>query len=186
MTTISKRSWLPFSDQRECAIRYDVDFINPFLEAVVDVLQTMAQIQVTPGKPYVNKKRKSAGDITGLVRISGFAEGTIALSLSKGAILAIVNAMLSESYTEIDKDIADAVGELTNMVSGQARMHLSEQGMSFSASTPTVAQGKGVPVDHVKAPILAIPFTTESGDLVVEAAFMEVSESEIRNSRTER
>jgi chemotaxis protein CheX len=135
----------------------------------------MAQVRVIPGKPYLNRRRKAAGDITGLVRVSGFAEGTIALSLSKGAILAIVNAMLSESYTEIDKDIVDAVGELTNMVSGQARMHLSELGMSFTAATPVVFQGKGVEVDHVKAPILAIPFTTESGDLVVEAAFMEVS-----------
>lgn len=154
------------------AILYSVDFINPFLAAVVSVLGTMAQIEARPGKPYINVKGLAVGDVTGLIGVTGHAKGSISLTLEQGAILAIVNNMLMESYVEINADIVDAVGELTNMVAGQARAALSEQGMSFQASTPTVVVGKGHKIQHAaKAPILAIPFSTDQGSLVVEVCF---------------
>ncbi len=153
-------------------ILYNVNFINPFLDAVVDVLGTMAQIEARPGKPYINGKGLAVGDVTGLIGVTGHGKGSISLSLEQGAILAIVNSMLMESYTEINADIVDAVGELTNMVAGQARKSLAEQGMKFQASTPTVVVGKGHKVQYaVKAPILAIPFSTDKGNLVVEVCF---------------
>ncbi|MEW5774842.1 MAG: chemotaxis protein CheX [Thermodesulfobacteriota bacterium] len=157
-------------------IRYDVAFINPFLEAVMSVLGTMANVAATPGKPFVNAARTAIGDVTGLIGITGHSAGTMSLTLSKGAILLIVNNMLHESYTDLNDDIADAVGELTNMIAGQARMHLSQQGLNFTASTPSVIMGKGHRLSHVSgSPILAIPFSTEGGDLVVEVAFADVA-----------
>jgi chemotaxis protein CheX len=155
------------------AISYDVNFINPFLEAVINVLETMANVKVKPGKPYINKHRTAVGDVTGIINISGHTNGVISLTLSKDAVLTIVNNMLFESYTEINDEIADAVGELTNMISGQARIKLSEQGQKFQAGTPKIIVGKGKKLEHIpNAPILAIPFTLSSGgDLVVEASF---------------
>ena len=159
-------------------IKYDVDFINPFLDAVINVLSTMAGVEAAPGKPYINRKRVAAGDVTGLIGVSGHTTGTISLTLEKEAILAIVNNMLSEGYTEIDNDIADAVGELTNMISGQARAKLSQQGMSLRASTPSAIIGRGHTVEHLAtAPILAIPFSTEQGALVVEVCFTDAEEA---------
>ncbi|MFW5486990.1 MAG: chemotaxis protein CheX [Desulfovibrio sp.] len=153
-------------------IKYDVNFINPFLTAVMDVLSTMARVEATPGTPYINKDRRAVGDITGLIGVSGYSRGTMSLTLSEGAILKIVNNMLYESYTEINDEIADAVGELTNMISGQARAHLSDQGMSFDASTPSVVSGKGLVIRHIDtAPVLSIPFSIEEGEFVVEVAF---------------
>ncbi|MGE4299513.1 MAG: chemotaxis protein CheX [Desulfovibrionaceae bacterium] len=158
----------------DMAFKYDVNFINPFLSAVVNVLTTMARVKITPGKPFINKDRTAVGDVTGLIGVTGYAKGTMSVSLEERAILKIVNNMLYESYTEINDEIADAVGELTNMIAGQARGDLSKQGMSFQASTPSVVVGKGHSVDHAgSAPVLAIPFTTEDGDLVVEVCFMD-------------
>lgn len=157
-------------------IRYDVSFINPFLEAVISVLGTMAGVAATPGKPFINTTRTATGDVTGLIGITGHSAGAMSLTLSKGAILLIVNNMLQESYAELNDDIADAVGELTNMIAGQARMHLSQQGLNFSASTPSVIMGKGHRLSHMSgSPILSIPFATEGGDLVVEVSFTDVA-----------
>ena len=152
---------------------YDVDFINPFLDAVIHVLQTMAQIKVAPGKPYINRQRVAVGDITGVLKISGYTNGVISLTLTKDAVLKIVNNMLFENFTEINDDIADAVGELTNVIAGQARVILSQQGKKFQAGTPTIVIGKGEPLDHIpSAPILSIPFNLDGGGkLVVEVSF---------------
>lgn len=153
-------------------ILYNVNFINPFLAAVMDVLGTMAQVEAKPGKPYINSRGLAVGDVTGIIGVTGFSKGSISLTLEQGAILTIVNSMLMESYTEINADIVDAVGELTNMIAGQARRALAEQGMSFQASTPSVVVGKGHKIQHTaKAPILAIPFSTATGNLVVEVCF---------------
>ncbi|RQD61902.1 MAG: chemotaxis protein CheX [Desulfonatronovibrio sp. MSAO_Bac4] len=149
--------------------QYNVQFINPILRAVLNVLSTMANVEVTPGKPYLNNNGLAVGDITGSVGIDGYAIGVISLSLSKGVVLTIVNNMLYENFTEINEEIADAVGELTNMISGQARSILSESDISFSAGTPKVIHGKGEKIDHIPSvPVLAVPFSSSHGDLVVE------------------
>lgn len=153
-------------------MRYDVAFINPFLDAVVGVLGMMAMVEATAGKPYINKKRSAVGDVTGTIGITGTASGVMSLTLDEAVILKIVNNMLAESYTSINDEIADAVGELTNMIAGQARQDLSKQGMILKSSTPMVIIGKGHQIDHISSsPILAIPFTTPEGGLVVEVSF---------------
>lgn len=159
------------------SIRYDVNFINPFLGATINVLETMAMVQVRPGKPSVKTDRAAVGDVTGLINISGHAAGTIALTMSEGAILAIVTNMIGEEYRRLNDEVADAVGELTNMISGQARRSLAELGMTFSASTPSVIMGKGHTVNHVGAgPILVIPFETDGGEFSVEVCFTKSEE----------
>lgn len=162
------------------SIKYDVNFINPFLYAVMHVLSTMANVDVTSGKPYINKKRIAQGDVTGIIGITGYASGTVSLTLTENAALTIVNNLLFENYTQLVEEISDAVGELTNMIAGQARTSLSEQGMSFQASTPSVVIGRGHQMEHVSsAPILAIPFKTDAGeDVIVEVCFSGAEEEE--------
>jgi len=154
--------------------KYNVRFINPLLNAVIDVLTTMAMIEPKPGKPYLNTDRTAVGDVTGLIGVTGFSEGVISLTLDEGCILKIVSNMLGEEFNSIDDEIADAVGELTNMIAGQTRTHLSNQGMSFQASTPSVFIGKNHELKHISnTPILSIPFTTPNGNLVVEISIAE-------------
>ena len=153
-------------------VLYNVNFINPFLHAVIEVLSAMAQVEPRPGKPYINVLHAAKGDVTGLIGVTGYARGTISLTLSKDAILHIVSRMLMTEYTEINDDIIDATGELTNMIAGHAREALEAQGMLFQASSPSVVVGRGHRIDHISgAPVLAIPFSIDHGDFVVETAF---------------
>jgi chemotaxis protein CheX len=86
--------------------------------------------------------------------------------------VAIVKNMLGDEIDDIMQDVKDAVGELTNMISGQARAGLAEKGLVFQGSTPTVVMGDGHTVSHMaKAPIMAIPFRTKDGDFTIEFCF---------------
>ena len=69
--------------------------------------------------------------------------------------------------------MADAVGELTNMVSGDARAQLQRLGFDFSAAILTVIRGKNHSVRHNPqgGTTVVIPFSTEFGDFFVEASF---------------
>jgi chemotaxis protein CheX len=101
------------------------------------------------------------------------ANGTIAVTFEEKCILTVVSNMFGESMTELNSEIADAVGELTNMISGQARRELRRNGKGFQAAIPSVVTGKEITVFGTiqKGPKIAIPFNTDSGDFTIEVCF---------------
>jgi chemotaxis protein CheX len=148
------------------------ELINPFLESTVSVLKTMASINPIPGKPYIKNGTTATGDVSGIVGITGETEGSICITFSKGCILQIISQMLGESQLEINDEVKDAVGELTNMISGDSRRRLAEMGHHFQGAIPTVISGCGHEVRHItKGPILSIPFRTNAGSFTVEVCF---------------
>ncbi|WP_456433432.1 chemotaxis protein CheX [Thermosulfuriphilus sp.] len=149
--------------------RMDVRYINPFLSAAVNVLKTMAMTEAKPGKPYIKKDGTATGDITGIIGITGDKEGSLSITFTEPCILHILSNMLGESYDGITEEVKDAVGELTNMICGNARQILQKEGLNLSASIPTIVTGKGHTIKHLcSGPKLAIPFSTEAGDFTVE------------------
>jgi len=153
----------------------DVRFINAFLEGTLNVLKTMANISPIPGKPYLKKDSLASGDVSGIIGLTGSATGSMALSFSKGAILKIVSNMLGEEINEVNGDITDAVGEITNMVSGAARKELEPLGLNVLAAIPTVVSGKSHSIKHVLGgPSIIIPFETEDGPFVIDICMSEM------------
>ena len=51
----------------------------------------------------------------------------MSVTFSKECAQAVVNHMIGENFTEMNAEVADAVGELTNMISGDARWACHEQ-----------------------------------------------------------
>ncbi|MCG8683925.1 MAG: chemotaxis protein CheX [Desulfobacterales bacterium] len=150
----------------------DVKLINPFINATINVLETMAFVTVSAGKPYVKKDNIAVGDVTGVMGLTGVAHGTIAVTFEEKCILTIVSNMFGEEMDRLNEDIADAVGELTNMISGQARRELDEVGKVFKAAIPSVITGRNHTIRHYSdGPKIAIPFNTDGGDFTIEVCF---------------
>jgi chemotaxis protein CheX len=147
----------------------DVKFINPFLNGTQEVLKKMAFMDAVPGKPYLKKEEAASGDVSGIIGITGDATGSLALSFSEKCICKIVSNMLGEEHPEVTKEILDAVGELTNMVSGASRTQLEKMGMAVYAAIPTVVHGQGHTITHIlKSPSLVIPFSTAAGPFFID------------------
>ena len=151
------------------------EIIRPFLETTLNVLKTMAFIDVKPQKPFVKSGPEPTGDVTGVIGLaSPTSSGSMALVFPKATILQIVNSMLGEEFTEVGPDVLDCVGELTNMISGGARAGLAKLNMKFEMATPTMIQGDHHQVEHrTNGPVIVIPFEIESGTFYIEATFEE-------------
>ncbi|MEW6388423.1 MAG: chemotaxis protein CheX [Thermodesulfobacteriota bacterium] len=150
----------------------NVAFINPFLAATLTVLKTMAFTEAKSGKPFLKNDHVSRGDVSGIIGITGPPNGSMSLTFSAPCIIKVVSNMLGEDFPEVNDEIKDAVGELTNMISGTARNELGNQGYTFRISIPIVVAGPGHEIRHqCKAPTIAIPFDTDSGPFVVEVSF---------------
>ena len=152
----------------------NVEFINPFINATTSVLETMCMMSSTPGKPYVKKDNKATGDVSGVLGLAGEQTGSFAVSFSESCIIKVVSNMLGEEITALNKDVEDAVGEITNMISGGARKELGDNGFHFEMALPTVVMGKNHSITHVGSNnTIVIPFTTEAGPYAVEVSFAE-------------
>ncbi len=157
----------------------DVNYINPFLQGTLEVLKTMASITATPGKPCIKTSNAAAGDISGIIGITGDATGSLAISFTEPCICQVVNSMLGENHTTINAEIIDAVGELTNVISGAARNLMEKQGIKAFAAIPTVVHGKNHSINAIyNIPSIIIPFTTQAGPFFVDVCIKTTSQDE--------
>ena len=149
----------------------DVKYAKPFIDATINVLSTMAMITPKAKKPFVKNDNKAFGDVSGIVGFttSDGLKGVMSISFSKKCAVQLVKNLLGEDIQNLLEDVQDAVGEITNMISGQARAKLVEMGITAEGATPTVILGENHTISHITHDkIIAIPFTTDHGDFVVE------------------
>ncbi len=139
----------------------DKRFMNAFVDGVQKTLGLMAQTQVKIGNPYIEKEFKSKGDVAGMVgMVAGNMKGTLTIGFTKEAVVEILKNMLGEEYKEINSEVIDAVGEMTNQVYGAAKTTLNQLGYSFEMAIPTVVQGKFVISRIHNGATLVLPFLT--------------------------
>lgn len=147
----------------------NVNIMNAFADSAINVLKTMAFIDAAAGGPYPKKGHVAQGDVSGIIGFTGSVVGSFAVSFSEKCILKIASNMLSEEFPAITKDIEDAVGELTNIISGDARKRLHGEQLTIAASLPTVVSGKDHTIEHVLGTSsIVIPFTTPDGPFVID------------------
>ncbi|HAO21046.1 MAG: chemotaxis protein CheX [Desulfobacteraceae bacterium IS3] len=153
----------------------NLKYIEPFIAATIHVLETMAFTQATAGDAYLKDDQTAMGDVSGIIGMTGKeSSGTLSVSFTKNSILAIVSNMFGDEITELNNEIKDAVGEITNMISGQARQKLEEMGKSLDAAIPTVITGINHSIKHITTyPIIAVPFSTDNGDFTIEICLEE-------------
>jgi chemotaxis protein CheX len=151
----------------------NAEFINPFINALINVMSMMAQIELKPGKPKRKNDDKAGGDISGLIGMVGEnTKGSLSISLEEGLAFEIMHKMLGERPNSINADVKDMVGEITNMICGGAKNELSQKGFEFGMATPMVVSGKNHTVDHqVDGKKIILPFSHPSGNLYLEMCF---------------
>jgi chemotaxis protein CheX len=147
----------------------NIALARPFARAAVNVLSAMSGIAAVPGTPFLKKDNTARGDVSAVVGMTGEKNGALALSFSRPCAIAVVRGMLGDDIEDILADTRDAVGEITNMISGQARASLSEMGLTLQGSTPSIVFGDHHTLSFPgKTAAIAIPFSTEHGDFTLE------------------
>jgi chemotaxis protein CheX len=150
--------------------KIDIKFINPILHATINTLSTFAGIKPIVGKPSLKKQIEPSGDISGLVKVeSSSFVGNISLSFTESCFLKIVSHVFKTDYREINQEIEDFVAEMLNIIFGQSKKVLNENGMDLNQVIPSVINKKSHTIKHPdELSILKIPFTCECGSFHVE------------------
>ena len=59
---------------------------NPFIDATLNVLDTMASTKAQAGKPYLKKHQVAGGDVSMVIGLTGDCKGTVAVSFAKKSL----------------------------------------------------------------------------------------------------
>ena len=118
----------------------DVNYINPFIESVVHVFKTALGCDIERKNLYLKDTAVPSHEVSGIIGLSGNASGVVVLSVSRQIAFQVVKTMLDMDVREVNGDVVDAVGELTNMVAGAAKAQLAQYEMSLGL--PSVVAGR--------------------------------------------
>lgn len=147
----------------------DVSYINPFITATIECFQTMLSIKTEPMAPKLKKEPYPAYDISGVIGLSGEAQGSISLSFPNDVAIKFVGKMLGVQVSEKSPDLIDAIGEFANIIAGNAKKDLSK--FNLSISLPNVIIGKAhVLAGQSGASTIVVPFTSVFGIFAMEVS----------------
>jgi CheY-specific phosphatase CheX len=115
------------------------DYLKPFVDATIKLMSTMLNLScektedAVPGEDIF---------ISGTVRLTGPAQGQVAMSFPKETATKLVAKMLNMHDDEISEEVMhDGVGEMVNIVAGNAMTALSDTEYQFSLTVPLIVAG---------------------------------------------
>lgn len=156
----------------------DVRVINAVIKATTNVL---AQFGVTSVK--MEKAGPQApqdplmGEVSSIVDIKSAAfQGFLTISFDKGSYLEVVSTMLMEEQTDITPDNQDAVGEINNIIFGNAKAEISNFGVQMTVPKVVLGAQQTVPCPTGSAGML-IPFSTNKGKFYITVAAFPVAKA---------
>ncbi len=154
----------------------NVEFINPFIDATRNVFSTMCGMDVVRKKLFLKDDYKMLGDVSGVMGLSGTACGSVVVSLPKELACKIVTKMLGEDLgTELSPDVCDGVGEIINMIAGQAKAMLVKTKYHFTISIPSVISGHGHEISHKKGtPNIVVLFEADGTPFALQVCLAPV------------
>lgn len=145
----------------------DVRYINPFVLAIKSVFETMVHTTVTVGKPELLDGQKSVAEVSGVIGLSGDVVGSVVLGFPPEVAGKVATAFAGMPLEVGHPDFSDAIGELANMVAGNAKSRF--EGMNVSISLPSVIVGHEHVVSQSRSfPRILIPCETPLGSVFVD------------------
>ena len=155
-------------------VALDVKFMNPFIDATLNVLKVTTDTDAVKEEMNIAKGEAFKGDISAFYPIhSPMFQGFFCISFPKDTYLKLMSRMLYSEFTEINDDNVDGVGELCNQIFGNAKAFFNDKfNTSIQMATPSITVGSDHKVMSVlKTPRVVVRFATELGHFFVEVSF---------------
>lgn len=153
-----------------------VNFLNPFLRAVQEVLQVEVGLQVRRGELSLQNSAYTTSAITTLLSIVGAVRGVVLYGMDQPMALKLVSTMLGQEQEEFDELAQSGIAEMGNVITGKAATYLTEAGYSCNISVPTVISGSGTMVSTLDFRRLVVPLSTDFGNMSIHLALREDSQ----------
>jgi chemotaxis protein CheX len=150
-----------------------VEFVNPFIQAATEVLESELGGETSRGSIHVKKSAYTTDEVTALVGVTGAVAGMVLYSMSEETARGIVGRMLGQDFSQFDELAQSGIGELGNVITGRAGVLLAEAGYPSNITPPALVIGKSTMVTTLDLNRLVFPLQTEVGTLEIQVVLKE-------------
>jgi chemotaxis protein CheX len=154
-------------------------YIQPFVDVTKNVFREFTGVEPEAGRPYFSAAETiNEWDISAVIGLTGEASGAVVISMKTALAKKLTDIITGKSHNSIDDEVVDAIGEIVNIIAGNAKRGLEET-FRLVISLPTIVQG---PAHQIKWPsekarIICIPFTIYSTEVFTLSVAIEAVRS---------
>jgi chemotaxis protein CheX len=135
----------------------EMSYLDSFIKNTLNVLTTTASVDATFKEVYFTNDFRVFGDISGIIGLSGEAEGILGITFYWPLAKMIIARMMDVNEENINADlIHDGVAEIINMISGSTKKDFVGKPYHFEISLPSVIVGSGHQIGHAENTPIAV------------------------------
>jgi chemotaxis protein CheX len=146
-----------------------VELSEKIIESAKEIFSSMMMMEIAVHGEQTTKSMALKESISGVIGLAGTHKGVLAIHIPNKVAMAITSAFLGMDVIEMNEDVEDAVGELANMLGGNVKSILSENGRDISLSLPSTITGQNYDFQPTKeAERIVIPFQCAAGEFAID------------------
>ena len=144
-------------------LKEEIEYIDSFVKHTCNVFKTVASLDASFEEVYFANDFKIFGDVSGLIALTGGADGILGITFYWPLAQKIIARMMGTDEDKINAElIHDGVAEIVNMIGGSTKNDFVGQPYHFEISLPSVILGGGHQLGHAeKCPIAVIIFKVD-------------------------
>ena len=146
------------------------EFINPFLQASTEVLESELGSPVKRSSVGLQRSAYTSDEVTAVVAVTGDVAGMVLFAMTDQTARAIVSKMMGQEFEEFDTLAQSGIAELGNVITGRAAVLLSEAGFPSELAPPMLLVGRNTLISTLDVQRLVIPIETEMGQIEIQVA----------------
>lgn len=146
------------------------EFVRPIIAATKDVFQNMLQQQVEEGQLSTAENGVETQGVNISIGVTGDLRGVIVYSFPEKMVLDIVTCMAGMEMDKVDKFVTSAIGELANIISGQAMTHFTVENVKCDIVPPQIFIGDSMTLSMGSEEILTARLGAGLGDFSIHLA----------------
>ena len=115
------------------------ELVNPFLEAAGLVFRQMLQMELVRGKTTIKKSPAPGYEVAILIGITGEVTGRVVYSMNMDTVRKGVQKLMPDvSPQDLEKEYKDVIGEIGNMITGNALNVFLKNDKDLDVTVPRV------------------------------------------------
>lgn len=144
--------------------------VEPFIAAARMTLSELAQTELAVRTTYRTATPRTFGDISALLGLTVEGGEMLVLSFPAQTATALAGRVLAEVIPEPADDLVrDCMGEVANVIAGQAKTMLAETPYQLVLATPSIVSGSDIEIGACPGiEGLVVVFGSDAGDFSLQ------------------
>ena len=149
------------------------EFVNPFLGPAQMVWQKEFGVPLEIAGAEAVSYQYTTDDITAIIGVSGKLQGNVLYGFSDKVSSEVVQRMIGENMDARDPMALSALGEIANVITGNAATELAANGFTCDISPPVIIEPRGSTLTSTVPRQILVTFKSELGVLTARIGLSE-------------